>query len=91
MINNNNNNNNNNNCDISWWNPCTLVRDSSCVPLMVVLSLVHQTDDLALNLPKIKVKKELHKVVPLKTFSKFDKKFSNSKLSWLEDLYATQK
>ena len=31
-------------CDISWWNPCILVRDSSCVPA-VVLSLGHQTEE----------------------------------------------
>ena len=56
---------------------------------MVVLSLVHQTDDLALKSPKIMVNKELHRVVSLKTFSKFDKKFSNSKQTWLGDLYTT--
>ena len=67
-------------CDISWWNPYTLVRDSSCVPSIVVLSLVHQTEDLALKSPKIMVNKELQKVVSLKTFSNFDKKFSNSKI-----------
>ena len=38
-------------CDIIWWNPYTLKRDSSCVPLIVVLSLVHQTEDLALKSP----------------------------------------
>ena len=35
-------------CDISWWNPHKLARDSSCVPVAVVF-LVHQTEDLALN------------------------------------------
>ena len=35
------------------------------------------------------VNKELDKVVSLKTFSKFDKRFSNSKLFWLGDLYTT--
>ena len=56
---------------------------------MVVLSLVHQTDDLALKSPKIMVNKELYKVVSLKTFSKFEKKYLNSKLSFLGDLYTT--
>ena len=46
-------------CDISWWNPCTLVRDSSCVPSVVVLSLVHQTEDLILKSPKIIANKPL--------------------------------
>ena len=35
------------------------------------------------------VNKELRKVVSLKTFSKFDKRFSNLKQSWLIDLYTT--
>ena len=51
--------------------------------------LVHLTEDLALKSPKIMVNKELDKVVSLKTFSKFDKRFSNSKLFWFGDLYAT--
>ena len=46
-------------CDISWWNPCTVVRDSGCVPSVVVLSLVHQTEDLALKSPKTIVNKPL--------------------------------
>ena len=33
------------------------------------------------------VNKELQKVVSLKTFSNFDKKFSNSKIFWLGDQY----
>ena len=49
-------------CDISWWNPCTLVRDSSCVPSVVVLSLVHQAEDLALKSPKTIVSKPLLEV-----------------------------
>ena len=43
---------------------------------MVVLFLVQETDDLALKSPKIMINKKLHRVVSLKTFSKFDKKFS---------------
>ena len=54
--------------DISWWNPSILAWDSSCVPSIVILSLVHQTEDLALKSHKIMVNKELHKVVSLKTF-----------------------
>ena len=50
-------------CDISWWNPCTLVTDSGCVPSVVVLSLVYQTEDLTLKLPKIIVNKLLLEVV----------------------------
>ena len=52
------------------------------IAISVVLSLVHQTDeDLALKSLKIMVNKELNEVVSFKTFSKFDKKISNSKLS----------
>ena len=40
-------------CDIIWWNPCTVVKDSSFMPLVVVLSLVHQREDLALKSPQI--------------------------------------
>ena len=49
-------------CYISWWNPCTFVRDSSCVPSVVVLSLVHQAEDLALKPPKTIVSKPLLEV-----------------------------
>ena len=35
------------------------------------------------------VNKELQKVVSLKTFSNFDKKFSDSKIFWLGDLHTT--
>ena len=45
-------------CDMIWWNPCTVVKDSSFMPLVVVLSLVHQTEDLALKSPKILVNLE---------------------------------
>ena len=31
-------------CVIGWWNPFTVVRDSNCVPLTVVLSPVPQTE-----------------------------------------------
>ena len=64
-------------CDISCWKPWTGVRDSSCVLSIVVLSLVHQTEGLTLKSPKIMVNKKLQEGVPLKTFSKVDKKFSN--------------
>ena len=40
-------------CNMIWWNPCTVVKDSSFMPSVVVLSLVHQTEDLALKSPKI--------------------------------------
>ena len=76
-------------CDISGWKPWTVVRDSSCVPSIVVLFLVQQTEDLTLKSSKIMVNKELQELVSLKTFSKFDKKFSNWELSWLGDLYTT--
>ena len=56
-------------------NQCTVIRDSSCVLSIAVLSLVHQTEDLALKSPKIMVNKELQEVESFKTFSKFDKKF----------------
>ena len=49
--------------DISWWNPCKLVRDSICVPSVVAISLVHQTEDLALKSPRIIVNKPLFEVV----------------------------
>ena len=74
-------------CDISWWKPWTVIKDSSCIPSVAVLSLVHQTEDLTLKSPKIMVNKQLQEAVSLKGFSKFDKKFSNLKLSWLGDLY----
>ena len=75
-------------CEISWWNPCILVkRDSSSAPSIAVLSLVHQTEDLALKSPTIMVNQELQEVGSLKAFSKFDRKFSNSKPYWLGDLY----
>ena len=56
-----------------------LYKGFKCVPSTEALSLVHQTEVLALKSPKIMVNKELHKVLSIKTFSKFDKKFSNSK------------
>ena len=62
-------------CDISWWNSCVVVRDSSCIPSIAVLSLVYQTEDLALKSPKVMVNKELQEIVSIKTFSKFGKKF----------------
>ena len=61
--------------DISRWNPCTLVRDSSCVPSIIVLSLVHQTEDLALKSPQVVVNRELHKVVSLKLSQNLTKNF----------------
>ena len=61
-------------CDVRWWNSCTFVRDSSCIPSIAVLSLVYQTDGLASKSPKIIVNKELQKVGSLKTFSKFGQK-----------------
>ena len=76
-------------CDISSSKLWTVVRDSNYVPSIVVLSLVHQTEDLTLKSPKIMVNKELLKVVSLKISEKFDKKFSNSKLSWLQAIYNT--
>ena len=69
-------------CDTSWWNPCTVVRDSSCVASIVILSLVHQTEDLSLKSSKVMVNKELQEVVYADIFSKFDKKVSNSKTSF---------
>ena len=72
------------NCAISLLNPCTAVRDSSCVPSFVVLSLVHQTEDLALKSPKTKINKKLQEVVSLKTL-----KIIKFKPSWLRDLNKT--
>ena len=78
-------------CDISWWNPFTVVRDSSCDPSIVVLSLVHQIEDPLLISPKIMVNKELQEVVLQGVFfSKYDRKFSNSKTSCLGDVYTTR-
>ena len=53
-------------CDMSWRNPCTVVRDSSFVLSVVVLSLAHQIEDLALKSPKVIVNKALLVVVSLK-------------------------
>ena len=47
------------------------LRKSSCVPSIVVLSLLHQIEDLASKSPKIIVNKEFRKESSLKTFSKF--------------------
>ena len=69
--------------------PIHTCKDSSCVPSVLVLSLVYQTEDLALKSRKIMVNKELQKVLSFKTFSKFDKKCSNSKVFWLGVLYTT--
>ena len=57
--------------------PYALVRDSSCVPEIVVLCLVHQTEYLALKSPRLMLNKDLDEVVSLKTFSKFNKKSEN--------------
>ena len=48
-----------------------------CVTSTVVLSLVHQTEDLTFTSPKIIGDKELQEVASLKTFSKFESKFSS--------------
>ena len=77
-------------CDMSWQNTFTVVKDLSFMPSAVVLSLVHQTEDLALKSPKIIVNKALLVVASLKIVSKFGRKFWNSIASWLRDLYATQ-
>ena len=45
------------------------------MPSVVVLSLVHQNEDLALKYPKIIVNKALLVVVSLKIISKFDENF----------------
>ena len=45
------------------------------MPSAVVLSLVHQTEDLALKSPKIIVNKALLVAVSLKIVSKFGRKF----------------
>ena len=76
-------------CEISWWSPCAIVRDSSFVPSIVRLSLVHQTEHLALKSLKKIVNKALWIVVSLKIVSKFDRKSGNSIASWLGDLYTT--
>ena len=57
-------------CDISWWNSCILVADSSCISSVVVLSLVHQTEDLALKSPKIIVNKPLLVIIKVSQNSK---------------------
>ena len=75
--------------DISWSKLCNDVRASKCVPSVVVLSSFHQDEDLALKSPRIIVNKELDEIVLLKSSSKLDRKFSNSTLSWLGDLYTT--
>lgn len=56
---------------------------------VVVLSLVYQTENLGLQSPNIIANKSLFEVVPLKIFSKFEIKFSNSIISWLVDPYMT--
>ena len=62
-------------CDISWWNSSTLVKNSSYAPSIIVLSLVHQTEDLALKSPQVMVNRELHKVVSLKLSQNLTKNF----------------
>lgn len=45
-------------CGINSQKPCTVVRDSSCVTSIAVLSLVHQTEDLSLK--PLKIKETMH-------------------------------
>ena len=40
-------------CDMSWWNPCRMVSDSSFAPLVAFLSLYHQAKNLVLKSAKI--------------------------------------
>ena len=76
-------------CDISWWNPGTVVRNSGFVNSVVIFSLVHQAKDQIWKSPKIIKNKELLVAVSLKIVEKFDRKFWNSTASLLGDLYTT--
>ena len=55
-------------CDISWWDPCSVVRDSICISSIVVLSRVHQIEDLVLKSHKFILNKKLQDVVSHKAF-----------------------
>ena len=72
--------------NISWSKLCNDGRASKYVPSAAVLSFFHQDEDLALNSPKVIVKKELDEAILPKSSSNSDSKCSNSILPWLGDL-----
>ena len=63
--------------NISWWKLLKYLRASKCVSCAVVLSLLHQDENVALQIPRVSVNKELDEAVPLKNSLKSNRKFSN--------------
>ena len=65
---------------ISCWNPSEEVYANNLVPPVVLVSLDHQEDDLALISPVITDKYSLRFFISIISFSKLDKNKSNSSL-----------
>ena len=76
-------------CNINWWDPCAVVKDSRCVPSMIVLSLVYYTEDFTLKSPKVTVNKELQELVSLKISQKLTENFQIQNYGGLEIYYNT--
>ena len=75
--------------EISCWKPCTVIRDSICVPSWDLTSSGHYDLDLALKSPSIIVKEGLDCLIWFRSLSKLDKNSSNAVLDWFGDRYVT--
>ena len=76
---------------INWWNPFEEVRESNFEPSVVLMSLCHHKEDLALKSPVIADKGGLCLLMSLKSFSKLDKNKLNSLLFWVGELELFQR
>ena len=64
-------------------NPFEEVSKNNFDPSVVLISLAHHEEDLALKSPAITDKYGLHLLLSPISFTKLDKNESNSQLSWL--------
>lgn len=64
--------------NISWQKLLKHLRASKCVSCAMVLSLLHQDENVAFQIPRVSVKKELDEAVPFKNSLKSNRMFSNS-------------
>ena len=64
--------------NISWQKLLKHLRASKCVSCAIVLSLLHQDENVAFQIPRVSVKKELDEAVPFKNSLKSNRMFSNS-------------
>ena len=69
---------------INWGNPLEEVSENNFDHSVVLMSLSHHEEDLALKSPLITDKDGLCLLMSLKSFSKLDKNKLNSLLFWLE-------